>query len=101
MSASKISEQETRYSLIDRMLKTFCLCVVSLVDFLKPVLHLETLPTYETFTLKAFDAFILEYNYNADQSRFLSVVQSVFLQRKKLELAYESEIEELTKGLEE
>lgn len=27
------------------------------------------------------------YNYNADQSRFLRVVQSVFLQRRKLDLA--------------
>lgn len=32
-------------------------------------------------------AFILGHNYNADQSRFLRVVQSVFLQRRKLELA--------------
>lgn len=36
---------------------------------------------------KAFDAFILEHNYNADQSRFLRVVHSVLLQRRKLEIA--------------
>jgi hypothetical protein len=33
------------------------------------------------------DASILEHNYNADQSRFLRAVQSVFLQRNKVEVA--------------
>ncbi len=71
----------------ENMLKAYGIRVGSFVDFLKHVLHLETLPTYEAVIRKAFDAFILEHNYNADQSRFLRVVQSVFLQRKKLELA--------------
>lgn len=44
-------------------------------------------PRYETVVRKAFDAFILEHNYNSDQSRFLRVMQSVFLQRRKLQLA--------------
>jgi type I restriction enzyme R subunit len=61
--------------------------VGSLVDFLKHVLKIESLPSYDTVVRKAFDAFILEHNYNADQSRFLRVVQSVFLQRKKVEVA--------------
>jgi type I restriction enzyme R subunit len=51
------------------------------------VLKIETLPSHETIVHKAFDAFILEHNYNADQSRFLRVVQSVFLQRRKIEVA--------------
>lgn len=71
----------------ENMLKAFGVRVGSLVDFLKHVLKLEQLPSYEAVVRKAFDAFILEHNYNADQSRFLRVVQSVFLQRKKLELA--------------
>lgn len=71
----------------ENMLKAFGVRVGSLVDFLKHVLNIETLPTYETVVRKAFDAFILEHNYNADQSRFLRAVQTVFLQRKKLELA--------------
>ena len=71
----------------ENMLKAFNVRVGSLVDFLKHVLKIETLPTYETVVRRAFDAFILEHNYNADQSRFLRAVQSVFLQRKKLELA--------------
>lgn len=71
----------------ENMLKAFGVRVGSLVDFLKHMLGIETLPTYETIVKKAFDAFILEHNYNADQSRFLRVVQSVFLQRKKVEVA--------------
>ena len=71
----------------ENMLKAFGVRVGSLVDFLKHVLKIETLPSHETIVQKAFDAFILEHNYNADQSRFLRVVQSVFLQRKKVEIA--------------
>jgi type I restriction enzyme R subunit len=71
----------------ENMLKAFGVRVGSLVDFLKHVLGLEALPSYETVVRKAFDAFILEHNYNADQSRFLRVVESVFLQRRKLEMA--------------
>jgi type I site-specific restriction endonuclease len=71
----------------ENMLKAFGVRVGSLVDFLKHVLGLEALPSYETVVRKAFDAFILEHNYNADQSRFLRVVESVFLQRKRLEIA--------------
>ena len=71
----------------ENMLKAFGVRVGSLVDFLKHVLKIEALPSYETVVRKAFDAFTLEHNYNADQSRFLRVVQSVFLQRKKVEVA--------------
>jgi len=33
------------------------------------------------------DAFILEYNYNAGQTRFLRTVQTVFMQKRKIEEA--------------
>ena len=69
------------------MLKAFGIRVGSFVDFLKHILKLESLPSYKDITAKAFDAFILEHNYSADQSRFLRAVQSVFLDRRKLELA--------------
>jgi type I restriction enzyme R subunit len=60
------------FSLDDKnMLKAYGVKVGSFVDFLKHVLNIETLPTYETIIRKAFDSFILEHNYNADQSRFL------------------------------
>lgn len=71
----------------ENILKVFGVRVGSFVDFLKHILNIESLPAYETIVKKAFDAFILEHNYNADQSRFLRAVKNVFLQRKKLELA--------------
>ncbi len=71
----------------ENMLKAFGIRAGSFVDFLKHVLNIETMPTYETIVRKAFDAFILEHNYNADQSRFLHAVQNVFIHRRKLELA--------------
>ena len=71
----------------ENMLKTFGVRVGSFVDFLKHVLKIDSLPGYETVVRKAFEAVILEHNYNADQSRFLRVVQSVFLQRQQLTLS--------------
>lgn len=71
----------------DNMLKAFGIRVGSLTDFLKHVLKLETLPSYEQIVRKAFDAFMLEHTYNADQTRFLRTVQTVFLQKRKLEEA--------------
>lgn len=71
----------------DNMLKAFGVRVGSLTDFLKHILKLETLPSYEQIVRKAFDAFILEHTYNADQTRFLRTVQTVFMQKRKLEEA--------------
>jgi len=71
----------------ENMLKAFGIRAGSFVDFLKHVLKLEALPSYEEIVRRAFDAFILRHDYNADQSRFLRAVQSVFLQRNKLETA--------------
>lgn len=69
------------------MLKAYGIRVGSLVDFLKHVLKLETLPSYDNIVRKAFDSFIIEHNYNADQSRFLRAVQNFFIQHHKLEPA--------------
>jgi len=71
----------------DNMLKAFGVRAGSFTDFIKHVLQLEVLPSREQIVRKAFDAFIVEYNYNADQTRFIRSVQSVFLQRKKIEVA--------------
>jgi type I restriction enzyme, R subunit len=71
----------------DNMLKAFGVRVGSLTDFLKYVLKLEHLPEFRDLVRKAFDAFILEHNYNADQTRFLRTVQTVFMQKRKLEAA--------------
>jgi len=76
------------FSLDDKnMLKAYGVKVGSFIDFLKHVLNLEALPTYETIIRKAFDSFIIQHNYNADQSRFLRAVQNFFIQHHKLEPA--------------
>ena len=69
------------------MLKAYGIRAGNFVDFLKHILKLETLPTYEGIIRKAFDSFIIEHNYNADQSRFLRAVQNFFIQHHKLEPA--------------
>jgi type I restriction enzyme R subunit len=71
----------------DKMLKAFSVRVDCLTDFQKREHKLETLPSYEQIVRKAFDAFIQEHTYNADQMRFLRTVQTVFLQKRKLEEA--------------
>ena len=71
----------------ENMLKAYGIKIGNFVDFLKHVLNIEKIPTYEDIVKKSFDAFILEHNYNADQSRFLRAVQNVFVQRRKLEPA--------------
>lgn len=71
----------------DNMLKAFGVRVGALTDFLKYVLKLEHLPDFKDVVRKAFDAFILEHRYDADQTRFLRTVQSVFVQKRRLEVA--------------
>jgi type I restriction enzyme R subunit len=71
----------------DNMLKAFGVKPGSFIDFIKHMLNIENLPSYSDIVQKAFDAFILNHNYNADQSRFLRAVQTVFMQRKKIEEA--------------
>ena len=71
----------------ENMLKAFGVKPGSFIDFVKHVLKLENLPSYYDIVKKSFDAFILSHNYNADQSRFLRAVQSVFIERRKLEEA--------------
>jgi type I restriction enzyme R subunit len=71
----------------ENMLKAFGLRVGNFIDFLKHILNIEPLPTYEAIVRKSFDSFILEHNYNADQSRFLRAVQNFFIQHHKLDTA--------------
>ena len=70
----------------DNMLKAFGVRVGALTDFLKYVLRLEEVPLFDEVVKRAFDTFIREHGYNADQTRFLRTVQTVFMQRRKLAL---------------
>lgn len=68
------------------VLKAFSIRIGSLTDFLKYVLKLEDVPHFADLVQKAFDAFILEHNYNADQTRFLRTIQTVTMQKRKIEV---------------
>lgn len=71
----------------DNIIKAYGVKPGSLIDFIKHVLNIENLPSYGDIVQKAFDGFILSHNYNADQSRFLRAVQTVFMQRKQIDEA--------------
>jgi type I restriction enzyme R subunit len=55
--------------------------------FLRHVLALETLPDYSTVVQKCFDEHIQQHTYNADQLRFLRVMQAVLVKKRALSLA--------------
>ncbi|HOG79800.1 MAG TPA: DEAD/DEAH box helicase family protein [Anaerolineaceae bacterium] len=67
--------------------KAYGLKVDSLLGFLRQVLELDALPDYTQIVQQRFDAFITTHRYNADQIRFLRAVQSVFLQKRRLQPA--------------
>ena len=48
---------------------------------------MDALPDYTQIVQHRFDEYITTHNYNADQIRFLRAVQSVFLQKRRLQQA--------------
>ncbi|WP_202950665.1 type I restriction-modification enzyme R subunit C-terminal domain-containing protein [Pseudanabaena sp. PCC 6802] len=67
--------------------KAFNLKVTSLLAFLRELLEFEMLPDYRDIVERNFEQFIAQHQYNANQIRFLRAVQSVFLQKRRLEVA--------------
>lgn len=67
--------------------KAYGLKVGSLLAFLRALLGLDNLPDYGDVVERQFQAFVAQHAYNADQILFLRTVQSVLLQRRKLEPA--------------
>ncbi|MCP4168381.1 MAG: DEAD/DEAH box helicase family protein [Chloroflexi bacterium] len=70
----------------DNIRKAFGLRVGSLMEFMRELLELQGIPDYKEIVGRAFDGFVAEHQLNADQTRFLRVVQTVFLQKRHLEL---------------
>jgi type I restriction enzyme, R subunit len=54
--------------------------------FVRQILELDSLPAYADVVKRQFDTFITSHTFNGDQIRFLRAVQSVFLERRRLEL---------------
>lgn len=71
----------------ENMIKAFGVKSRNFVDFLKHILKLEKLPLHKERIAKAFSEHIIEHSYNADQTRFIRAAQTVFIERRKLELA--------------
>lgn len=61
--------------------------VGSLIEFLRFSLALDGIPDYNDLIRRQFDKHIAQHSYNADQLKFLSLVQNVFLHRHRLQLA--------------
>ncbi len=54
---------------------------------MRQVLEIDSLPDYRELVTRQFERYIAAHRYNADQIRFLRAVQSVFLQKRRLEPA--------------
>lgn len=67
--------------------KAYGLKVDSFLAFTRQVLELDGLPDYKELVHHQFEAYITVHTFNADQIRFLRAVQSVFLQKRRLEMA--------------
>ena len=71
----------------DNIRKAYGLKLNSFLGFLRHVLSLDNLPDYGTVVQKCFDDHIQQHAYNADQLRFLRVMQSVLVKKRHLFLA--------------
>jgi type I restriction enzyme R subunit len=67
--------------------KAYGLKVGSLLAFLRYLLELDAIPDYEEVVKRQFEEYIAQHQYNATQINFLRAVQSVFLQKRRLEVA--------------
>jgi type I restriction enzyme R subunit len=61
--------------------------VSSFLEFLRDLLELEGIPDYKEVVKRQFARYIAENVFNASQTQFLRAVQSVFLQKRRLEIA--------------
>ena len=61
--------------------------VTSMLEFLRNLLELDEIPDYEEIVRRQFGEYVASHAFNANQVRFLRGVESVFLQKRKLELA--------------
>lgn len=67
--------------------KAYALKVDSLLAFLRHLFGLAGLPDYQDIVRRRFGAYIAGQPFNADQVRFLRAVETVFLQKRRLEVA--------------
>ena len=66
--------------------KAYGMKVGSLLEFLRNLFELETVPDYKDIVHRQFEIYIARHQFNADQIRFLRAVQNVLLQKHHLAL---------------
>ncbi|MEW6083218.1 MAG: DEAD/DEAH box helicase family protein [Chloroflexota bacterium] len=71
----------------ENLKKVFAHTADSFLGLVRQVLDMQYLPDYKDVVARQFEAYVTQHNYNADQIRFLRAVQSVFLQKRRLETA--------------
>jgi type I site-specific restriction endonuclease len=67
--------------------KAYALKVDSLLAFVRHLFGLEGLPDYQDIVRRQFAEYIAQHPFNSDQVRFLRAVETVFLQRRRLDIA--------------
>ena len=71
----------------ENLKKVFAHTADNFLGLVRQVLDMAYLPDYKDLVARQFDIYTTSHNYNADQIRFLRAVQSVFLQKRHLEVA--------------
>ncbi len=71
----------------ENLKKVFAHTADSFLGLVRQVLDMAYLPDYKDLVARQFEGYVTQHNYNADQIRFLRAVQSVFLQKRHLEVA--------------
>lgn len=56
-----------------------------IVEFIKHILGLTKLPNKDDMIEEAFSGFLLSKSFNSDQINFISILESVFLSKKRIE----------------
>ncbi len=66
--------------------KAYGLKVGSLIEFLRHLLGLESIPDYSDIVRRQFALYRESHTFNADQLRFLGVLENTFVQRRRVSL---------------
>jgi type I restriction enzyme R subunit len=67
--------------------KAFGVKVGSLLEFVRQILELDGVPDYAEIVSHQFSEYVAAHPFNADQTRFLNVLQNVFVQKRRMVLA--------------
>jgi len=81
---NELGDSELKVS-TDTIRKAYGLRVGSLLELLREIMDVETLPDYEDIVRHQFAEFIAVQGFNSNQINFLRAVQTVFLNKRRLQ----------------